>query len=164
MTPDQRKTLFGLWSEIYPTLAAANPDERASRLDYAQRVLGHKDLASWNDLPPEEVTKLLAIMRRRQRRMRGEQPATGFALRYIFELAPRVYGPDWDVLLSQRLEQRPYGHYGPVSALDGRQIHMLIEELLEKCARKESPEHLSRAELSEIVERLRGELRGRFAR
>jgi hypothetical protein len=86
-------------------------------------------------------------------------------LRYVLWLAPQVYGAEWDSLLHRRLERAPYHFYAPVTELDGRRMHGLIEELLDTLARENQKaeirnrnEPLSSAELRAGKETLRREM------
>jgi hypothetical protein len=143
------KQLFPLWNRLAKQRGISG--DRVERLHYSSAVLG-REVESWTTLESADMGQLV-------RAMYVELRTKRYILHYVLWLAPRVYGPEWDSMLHQRLERSPYLYYGVVTELDPRRMHGLIEEMLDRLARAENRKSkMENGELRSRKEAIRKEM------
>ena len=150
--------LFGLWKRVCGQRGIEGT--REERLAFANSAISNlkSPIASWKELSTSQIGRLLSALRR-ELASRGADAdrRASLRMRYVLWLAPRVYGVEWDEMLHGRLERAPYLFYAPVTELDGRRMHGLIEEMLDRLAR--SQESGVRSQESRVESRKSKDLR-----
>jgi hypothetical protein len=153
--------LFGLWKRVCRQRGIEGT--REERLAFENSAISNlkSPIASWKDLGAGEISRLVSALRR-ELASRGADAdrRASLRMRYVLYLAPRVYGAEWDAMLHGRLERAPYLFYAPVTELDGRRMHGLIEEMLDRLARSQESGVESRKskDLRQAKEALRKEM------
>jgi hypothetical protein len=145
MKPDRDllRKMFAAWNRLSPSLNFEG-DEREARMDWTRATLGqmskggnpelrtpNPEPSSWNDLTKGQAVYLLKRMNEES----GDGPAHRAIV--IAKLAADLWPGHWDEFLRHRIQERFGFNYTRAEDLEPIDAHRLIEELLDRIARRD---------------------------
>jgi hypothetical protein len=136
MKPDRDllRKMFAAWNRLSPSLNFEG-DEREARMDWTRATLGQMskgpEPSSWNDLTKGQAVYLLKRMNEES----GDGPAHRAIV--IAKLAADLWPGHWDEFLRHRIQERFGFNYTRAEDLEPIDAHRLIEELLDRIARRD---------------------------